>query len=163
MGVSVNKKRACPHLPPLQQNRMAVRPMARPAAIRENTTVEPLCRRTDGARLPRADSLATGKHTRPLQKWAEAEPANRSTAITVGKLPSVGIPPGIANAKEFHPFTGGKRSTTDDVVRSVVQFELLVLDDGVQDDGGVRLVDIGVDEQLLDLCVHVVGDRKSVV
>ena len=67
MGVSVNKKRACPHLPPLHQTGMAVRPMARPAATRENTTVEPPCCLTDGARLPRADSPATGKHTKPLQ------------------------------------------------------------------------------------------------
>ena len=113
MGVSINKKRACPHLPPLHQTGTAVRPMARPAATRENTTVEPLCRLTDGARLPRADSPATGKHTKPLQKWAEAEPANRSTASTVGTLPSVGIPHGIADAKESHPFTGGRRSTPD--------------------------------------------------
>jgi len=38
----------------------AVRPMARPVATRENTTVDPLCRRTDGARLPRADTPVTG-------------------------------------------------------------------------------------------------------
>ena len=110
IGVSVNKKRACPHLPPRHQTETAVRPMARPAATRENTTVEPPCRRTDGARLPRADSPATGKHTKPLQKWAEVEPANRSTAIQMGKLPSVGVPHGIADAKESHQFTGGRRS-----------------------------------------------------
>ena len=79
MGVSVDKKRVCPHLSPRHRTETAVRPMVRPAATRENTTVEPLCRLTDGARLPRADSPAPGKHTKPLQKWADAEPANRST------------------------------------------------------------------------------------
>ena len=74
MGVSVNKKRACPHLPPLHQTGIAVRPMARPAAILENTTVEPSCRPTDGARLPRADSPATGKQTRPLEKGPKRSP-----------------------------------------------------------------------------------------
>ena len=111
MGVSVNKKRACSHLPPLHQTGMAVRPMARPAATRENTTVEPSCRLTDGARVPRADSPATGQAHRTPAKWAEAEPANWSTASTVGTLPSVGIPYGIADARESHPFTGGWRST----------------------------------------------------
>lgn len=40
MGVSVNKKQACPHLPPLYQTETAVRPMARPVPTRENTTVD---------------------------------------------------------------------------------------------------------------------------
>ena len=74
MGVSVTKKRACPHLPPRHQTETAVRPMARPAATRENTTVDPLCRLTDGARGPRADSLATGKQTRPLQNGLKRSP-----------------------------------------------------------------------------------------
>ena len=110
MGVSVNKKRACPHLPLLHQTGMAVRPMARPAATRENTTVEPSCRRTDGARLPRADNPVTGKRTRPLKKGRSGacKPEYRQHG---GKIAFGGHPPhGIANAKESHPFTGGRRS-----------------------------------------------------
>ena len=81
---------------------MAVRPMARPAATRENTTVEPPCRRTDGARLPRADNPVTGKRTRPLKKGRSGarkpEYHHRGGKVAVGGHPPrdcqrEGIPP----------------------------------------------------------------------
>ena len=51
---------------------------------------------------------------------------------------------------------------------SVLEVELFVFGDGVEDDTRTGLVDIGIDEQFLDLVVHVIGigelpDRDDVV
>ena len=51
---------------------------------------------------------------------------------------------------------------------SVLEVELFVFGDGVEDDARVGLVDIRIDEQLLDLVVHVIGigefpDRDDVM
>ena len=95
MGVSVSKKRARPHLPPLPETETAVGPMARPAG-------HP--REHDGgttASSPRRGGVAAsgypGRATTPdpLYEGPKRNPQTGVPPVMVGILPPVGTSTGL--------------------------------------------------------------------
>ncbi len=62
MGVTVNKKQACQHLPPLHETETAARAMPRPVPTRENTTVDARLREVPRGHAPRLHSLGSARH-----------------------------------------------------------------------------------------------------